>query len=457
MIIIGGTNLKADKLPLNDVVQYQVESNEALLDIKLKTSARNTACIGVYLHTSLEGSFKLPDVVQEKITYFATDKELLNLLDNGGVAVPATPEPIVIKEKEDVNIDKKIKKESKIVFDEVSATSNVSKGGFELEDIGEVEDELFSLPSLSESTSAGNAKIDQLEGIVKQLRAQLAEAATSYNDLCDMQEVQLLEAKEKYDRMVRENHEALEEIRRRAEESRIPDSKRAFLKYSTYAEKPRSQLQEGFSKEDTKALSAKCGKVHVLVGGAGEGTYRMLKEARKLIKDRPNTLVVDFTGNIYYSQVFKLNPTHSSLALGSDVAVHQLVAKSEGVDFIMTKAHNDIALLQLDWALILNKLVDFAKGRNIVLLFGSVESFPVAYTVSKISTVTKSCSIFTYALAPVLNQTVATSAFIPNGRFKLVVLDYISEFEDFLNKIGDKYEVYATGKNVKWEKIGFEF
>lgn len=457
MIIVGGTNLSAESLPLAEVVKYQLESSEDILGIKLKTVARHRGCIGIYLHDTFKGKFQMSSDVESKITYFSTDKDLLRLLDNGGLDVEeevvVQPEPV----REDIEVMNKPKIESKIVFEDRDTHTNLNKAGFMLEDIPNIEEELYSLPVLDESITANHAKIEQQEDIIRQLKAQIKEANERNNELCDMQEIQLLEAKEKYDTLVKENNERIIKLKKLAEESKIPDDKRYILKFDTYATKFRSKLQEGFSKEDTQELTKKTKNLYVLASGSGESTYKMLSKVRGLIASNPNAVFVDFTGDPYLRSAFKLSTNVGSLALDGEAEVSHLVREVGGVDFVMTNIYNDIALLRLNWVRVISKLVEYAGNRKIVLLFGSIDSFSVGFTVSKIATVASSTAIFTYASPPVLYATYSRLSFIPNGRFRLVVLEYISDFKGVLDSFGKNYTVYATEKDVRWEKLKMDF
>lgn len=79
MILIGGTNLTVEELPMSDIIEYQIESGKKL-EIKLRTIGRTSDCFGIYLHESLRSEVTITDEIMDKLKFFNDDNQLISYL-----------------------------------------------------------------------------------------------------------------------------------------------------------------------------------------------------------------------------------------------------------------------------------------------------------------------------------------------------------------------------------------
>jgi hypothetical protein len=132
-----------------------------------------------------------------------------------------------------------------------------------------------------------------------------------------------------------------------------------------------------------------------------------------------------------------------------DIPVESLVQKIGDVLFIPTAYYNDIALLSLDWLSILSRLSVLAQNRRVIFLFNSLNSFSVRYTVSKLGTVGK-LFIFAQSNPVVLVSLLSDINFIPEGRFRIVLMKYIKTAESIAKHISSKHSVSAFSGAIDW-------
>ena len=90
MILIGGTTLKVDELPMHEIMEYQIESGKPL-EIKLKTIAKKPECFAVYLHESQRAEVTIVDEIVDAdllgnshISYAGVEKIDDKLMATGG-------------------------------------------------------------------------------------------------------------------------------------------------------------------------------------------------------------------------------------------------------------------------------------------------------------------------------------------------------------------------------------
>lgn len=463
LILISGTNLTTDKLPFAEVVNYAIEPNEKFLKIKLKTVAINPVCLGVYLHKDLEGKFTISPEVEAKLHYFTSDEQLSTLLENGGKEEPEPePEP---EEQESIDFGDNTHIEPEAFQDLPNTQINVqpqeettsSTGGFTLIKTVDIQEDpqdfLLEIPNISEDTDSYKQQLENKERIIAQKDAQLLEVKKSLDDLYKLQDIQLAEIKEVYTKQIDEANTALAEAKKKLEEVAIPEDLHGFLKYSSYAQNYKAFLQEGYTKEDLQKLGKLTSKIHIFAMGSGDSTYTFLREFCAFIEKQPNVLIVDFLNDQYINSRFRIATKDSSMHLKDNtINIQDLVKDLNGTQVIPTTYYNDIALLTLDWVDIIKRLNAYAKGRPIIFLFNSINSFATRYSVSKLSTLGDT-SIFAKCNPIILSALFGDMAFIPANRFKVVALEYIDVVHGILERMANKHKIIAYEKGIKWKEL----
>lgn len=469
MILISGTNLKVEDLPLSDIMNYAVETQEQFVKIKLKTIATSSVCLGVYLHKDLKGKYEITEAVAKKLIYFNTDDHLKTLLVNGG---KEEPEPEVEQEP--------IEEESSVVDFGVSEQAKTSKheaevleltpepvaevverkttGGFVLIETVDVEsdptDIVFSIPTIAEDTDSIKEKLVSKDRIIAQKDAQLAEMLKSLDDLYKLQDIQLVEIKDVYDKRIDEANTALSMANQKLKEAAIPEDLNGFLKFASYAQNPRASLREGYTREEIQSLGKLTSKIHVFAMAAGDSNISFMKSLNDLIERKPNALIVDFSNDQSIISRQRIKPMLNSIHLKDpEIDVATVVHDLKGTMLIPTGVYNDIALLTMDWLNIIKRLDRIAKGRPIIFIFNSINSFAVRYTFSKLSTIGEG-SVFVKCNPVILMSAFSDMSFIPENRFRVVALNHFDGVNTILERISKTHKTVAFKDGIDWKKIG---
>lgn len=474
MILIGGTSYKVEDLPMHEVMEYQIETGQPLA-IKLKTVAKSPTCFNIYLNESLRSEVTLTEEIFGKVVFFRDDAELINLLDNGkpedgdifeeeSLEVPEFEQPEIestVEEisKEDADDD---------LIDETNVDNEeevVEKSPFELPELEEVDTELpdvfLQIPNIGDDTDSLKVQLENKEKLIKQKESMIKDLELQIGDAYKLQEIQMLEIKELYDKKMDEANSAISELKEKAHDIQIDEDSIKFLKFVNYSKNSKAALKEGFTEAEKKSL----GKLHstysIFACSSGDSLYSMMKQIKKYIDKNPNVVIVDFSNDYYLNTSLNLKSKYNSLDItkiadNSDIDIMSIFKTLGGnTKLAPTTLYNDISLLGIDWVDILRRVDDYASGVPVILLFNNINSFAVRYTASKLSTIGK-LFVFAKCTPLVLSAVFGDIKFIPENRVSLVALDYIAVVKTILDVISKSYPMLAFANDVEWNKLGLK-
>lgn len=536
MILIGGAEVDIDSLPFCEVMEYTVEPNVSILNIKLKTVAKRDNCLGVYLHSDLSDLW-VSDDIKEKTFYFSSEEELHNLLETYGVAEEEPDEEVEEEEQvlefgaptnntsstevdieipEDIDTDltevlleiphidtdadslqQQLLNKEKIINQQVAIIEELKSGKDDLLDIQEeqllemkqsfeieLEKEIKALKDeyeakLTESNSAELEKIkleyetkmselkedlekeykDKLEEadrIIAQKETIINELKGNLNSLTVVGDKKMEELKSDYELKLQEANKKIEEMSEEVDKSGVPTELVWFLKYATYSKNNKAVLREGFTDDELGYLGRPTSDIFIFASGAGDSLHSMMKNVKSLMDTSKGLLIVDFSNDYFMNTRYRIQSKESSINLNDEsITAGELAKPVGGVELIPTSFYNDIALLSMDWVKILKKLMTYASGRPIIILFNNINSFSVKYTVSKLSTYGQ-LWVFAKCNPIILSTLFGDLAFIPDNRFKVAATDYIDVVQGILESLSKKHQVTAFKENVNWSKLGLK-
>jgi hypothetical protein len=450
MILIGGTELETHEMPLGEMMDYLVENNPQILDIKLKTAAKSANCMAVFVHSDIE--VNVPEEVQPKFSTFSTDDELIVLL--GGASSKAVEDS---DEQEDVEEQLPEVQEFGSNDNSTSITDYVPTEIREMIDVEEVDpnlDGFMVIPNIGDDIDDLKVRMATQQQIIQQKDDRIEEMKRTLDQIYENQEVALIEMRESYEKRVNEVNDTLDKMKQRIQDSELSNEERTFLRFSAYSQNPKAALREGFTQEEVNRLGNLQSPLYVLAsGGGGESLRRMLGSVHELIEDGTKALIVDFSNDFFLNAKFGNKSKESSIHLNNDdIAISTLVKEYNKAKVIPSNIYNDISLLTFDWVKIIKKLDVYAGGRPIILLFSDISSFSAKYTVSRLSSIGETF-IFTHSNPTVLVTLYMELGYMPHKRFKVVAMNYIEVVEPTLRHLGDHYSTQAFGGKIVWSKI----
>lgn len=475
MILIGGTSYKVEELPMYEVMEYQIEEGQPLA-IKLKTVAKGPNCFNIYLNEKLRSEVTLTDDIFDKVVFFNDDAELLNLLENGKsneegdifeeepVEVPEfkTPEITNVCNEQKIveeNLLEEVNKENEV---ELEQENNKSFTLPEFEEVNTELPEIFlQIPNIGEDIDSLRVQLNNKDKLIKQKEGMIKDLELQISDAYKLQEIQMLEIKELYDKKIEEANSAISELKDKATEVQIDAETMKFLKFASYSKNHKASLKESFTDAEKKLL----GKLHsaysIFACSSGDSLYSMMKQVKKYMDKNPNAIIVDFSNDYYLNTSFNIKKSENSMDIVK-------ISENKNIDILSifktlggntklapTTLYNDIGLLGVDWIEVLRRIDDYAAGVPVILLFNNINSFAVRYTVSKLSTIGK-LFVFAKCTPLVLSAVFGDIKFIPESRVTLVALEYIEVVKGILDVISKNYPVLAFANDVEWNKLNLK-
>ena len=493
MILITGTNLKAEELPDYEILDPLVVTPK-VMNMKLKTQANSPSCFQVYIAEALRTDFTVTDDLLKKIVYFNDDDDLIQAIKEGRsskegdifdepeppkVEVPefAPPKPVVYLDKKDEpieNIEQNNVNEaegSNTVIETTEVVENVPSQvnansnsnieviqGIKLDEVDtELPAEFLQIPNIDDDTDSLKEQLKQKDRQLAQKDAQLKDMVKRFDDLCETQELQIEEIDKMWTEKLAEAQKQIDSFKDKVENYQFDEATLRFLKLINYGISSKAGVKEGFNEEELKVIGKLNSTYTVCACGSGDSCHGMLKQVRHYMDKHSESIIVDFTNDSYLASMFNIavKGTHTMALFKDDVNPITLL-KEVGpckAKIIPSTNYNDIALISVDWSKILRKIDEMACGKHVILLFGNINNFNVRYTVSKLASLLP-LYIFVKSSPIILKVLYSDMQFIPKERMNLIALEYIESVQSILQAFSNMVNVTAVTNEVNWSKLG---
>jgi hypothetical protein len=454
VILIGGTSLVIPDLPFAEFIEYQLENAQPILQIKLTTVAKQSSCDAVYILEGRFGALNIPDDVADKVIYFSGDQDLLTKL--GESKKEDTPADYAVSESELAEGAVSSGEETvEYTAPVVNKSQEAEDDSIEVDAESLLQPEFLELPQPDVSANKQSLQADYYKQLVLQRDSQLQEMQTNLDNLYKIQEIQLIEMRETYEKRVTESDGVISQLRGRIGETTLSAEDKEFLLFAPFTRNPKLAIRGAFSQGELDTLGRLRSPLHIFASGAGDSVTSMVKSVVSLTNggSRP-AVIVDFTGDLISSVLFKLSgkKTNALMLQDEGVTVESLANQMDKSHVILSSTFNDIALLGLDWVGILKKLDLFAAGRPVILLFNSIISFSVGHTVAKLSNVGNTV-VFVSCNPTVLNATYLKMVFMKSAKLKVAALDYIDAVSSLLEAISKLFPAVHFKSVIDWRKL----
>ena len=502
MVLISGTSLTVEELPNADMVDYQIENDTSRMGIKLKTSAKSHTCFKIFISEEYRTEYTITEELAEKLFYFENDEDLIRLLNEEEkktdtsyddpfaespvetpVEIPVfdKPLPVVHLEKKEEQIEENESVEGADKTEETNDTEenkpSVSINKEEIFDIPhikvekpdvnsfipqidlemantELPESVLMIPNISDDVDSLRMLLKTKDGIISQKDGVIQELKNEIEESYKLQEMQLLEVETLYKQKMAECQNLITELEQRGSGITLDEETSRFLKFINYARSPKAIVKEGFTQEEVNRLGSLRSKYTILACGSGDSDNSMLRQVKKYIDSGKDCLVLDFSNDNFLASIFKLNSkTKNTMGLfRDDINALSLLTDINNTKFIATTSFNDISLLNVDWGIALRKIDDLAGGKDVIMIFGSVNNFNVRYTVSKLATIGK-LYVFAKCSPIILSSLYSDVQFLPKNRVRIVALEYIEVVKTILSELSKYFEIFAFAGDVEWNKL----
>lgn len=472
IIIMGSTGLEESQLPLADSLEYKLVGESDNMKMSLRMSGKSSNCVAIYIASrwkSMVDGEKLSPQVLAKIKYFDSDEDLVSML--GGTQ--KEDKPISVTKEHPLSTTKEYSmsnaKRGMEVYERVSdiltPKSDGDDGEKDTEDMGvqviskgtekmvdeeatdtsvitdvstDLPTDFLCLPDLE--TDNLKIKLRNKEKQIAQLQAMLKEARTELDETYEENEQQMLDLKATFEAKLQEAEGVVNGLK-----EQIHTLNQSSGKYKLYSEHPKALLKEGFSQSEVQVIKSLDLNLQVICS-CGE-IASMMTMVKKSVSDGEDCVFIDLTGDYYLTSTYKSKDA-SLLLFGSGMDLSDVQSKvytENKVSFVSCNPYHDILLLDADWGTFLTNVARVFPNRRIFLLFNSITSFAVEYTVAKFSTLFRT-NLFLRCNPLVINYAYGRLNTIPESRgIKWLVSDFYKEAEMLLKMVGKKYAVMTNG------------
>lgn len=478
MIFIIGTQLTEGQLP--SFTEYKIYADADVMGAKVALRVASDLTVA-YINRKFESSFLpggiIPENVYKKCVFFDTDEEVLKLingendndndetntlLDNVNESTGVAKDTASVVE---TSVDNKTEtvKRSEPVVKEVDADEDIIfSGNSSLDKVKDInDDDDFDIDTFKIPTSSiGNydavaAKLEAKEKQLEQYKLMMTEKVAEYEELIKELDTDRENIIAQYGSKIKEAQEAFEKA-----QTTINTLTNTTGKYHTYAERPKIMLSEVFEPSVKDAIKALGLNITVMFAEGGVADMQYLI-SQSIDKYKEDYVYIDLTGESYYDIMYK-SKFGDALKLfeemsDTDIEVFKSkVVHRENAEIIADYLFHDIVFLDADWLRFFTNVKRVFGDKKIILMFGSVASFPVSYTISRLATLYNTYIHFKCSFTAI-KSAFNHLKFFPNGRnIKVVATFLFDEANNAINKLGEKYAVITSADILSLETINKE-
>lgn len=455
MILIFGDNIVVDELPFSDIFDYEIVTDQKIMDIKLKTVAKSSSCEGVFIQDDYNSLFSIKGL-EEKVYYFSDIESLKNVLNKGFVSNnESTDEEDVSKGNDEISVE--FLSDTSENVNEASHVTSDQDHDYDISVKDNILDNVLKLPTLEVDLDSLKIQLENKQRIIDQKDAIIMELQNQIDSLYKLQENHMLELKNEYELKIENAQRIIDKLKKDLDNFALDEVSSRFLKYKMYADNYKGVLKEGLTEEERSQLNILRSKYHILVSGGMSSFYDMMSAIKDKIEKGTKALIVDMTNDYYLMTVFKVNTKQGVMDIfENDI---QSVSRKIGnnVEYIPSYIFNDIIFLSLDWAKFINKIDSYAGGRDVIIIVNGLHAFTSRVCVSKLADI-GDVYVFTSANPANIISLLKDVMFFESRIKKIVILKYIDTLNDIINKLlASKYSVLAIkGDKLDWDKIGLK-
>ena len=323
--------------------------------------------------------------------------------------------------------------------------------------ITEIDDDVlsdaFKIPiSQNGSYDALSAKLKAKEAQLLQFQDMYKAKCEEYESMLNEQDVETANLIQTYEDKLKEAFEAFNKLK--ADYASVSST---TGKYHIYAEKSKGVLREGFAASEKEIIQNLGINLKVMcTSGDITDMHFMIKENIETFKE--DYVIIDLTGEHFFDMIYQCLPVGALKLFQtlSDEAVDKIrgsVCHKEKCDILTAFDFHDIIFLDADWVTFFKNIKTLFPDRQILLVFNSISSFSVLYTLSKLATIFKAyvhlrCSYFS------IQNTFTRLRLVPLERgIKLVATYYFDDVKDIISEVGKKYEIKMSTDVLSFSAI----
>lgn len=208
---------------------------------------------------------------------------------------------------------------------------------------------------------------------------------------------------------------------------------------NTHTEISIAQFKDN-EKEALKNLNLS--NVHAICFTLGTAQCDGLRAVQTALRQGGDAIYIDCTGDVWLPSALHLQKKPDFLT-DYTTPVKDMVLSFGNNSLLRTYLFNDIRLLTTDWVCVLRRIVEYAHGRTVYFIFGSMNSFAVRHTCLKLSQVLD-VTLILHGDPHSAQSLYWTLINVPNDTISLGVYGYRPEIKSVLDSLVNRYKIVVS-------------
>lgn len=437
MILIIGTSLEARELDLAPGVECSIESEENA-SIMMKTVAMNSECIEIYIP---EGSqIIIPESVKYKVKRFKNDNHLKRLVKGESEVVDDTA-TFDFDGDELENNKGNVEKiedivESTEVFDEIDTLDDVYNNHQMIEADTSLPDDFVSI-AMEDSDDIIEKQLQTKDKIIQQKDIMIKELNDSRDSLLSKHKSDIEQIKQANDKRVKEFEDITQKYKSEIDKAKTIIQSDIVKRVTMYSTSPKAIIKEGYRTSNLPK------NIYTIACTTHEDIGFVAKRVEEFIKN--GCVIADFTNDHILPSLMGKNVDSKESKnkntlniINGDSVKNNVVKIGDKSDIILSDIFHDIVFLNTDWLDVVTKIAQYANGKDVLLVFGSIKNFCVEHAVSVLTSITNTSVLV--RSSPINIQTLYCALkFVPNTKdqkFKIIAVECLEKVKSMLKTLG---------------------
>lgn len=225
--------------------------------------------------------------------------------------------------------------------------------------------------------------------------------------------------------------------------------------YDGYTAVPKAVIREEFRSDEIEHIRGiSFDNFSIFSFGPHTSMYVALKDFKDSIFNGTNSIVVDCTCDLYLATMLGIQTVTDGVETLENNEVKNIVKNINGVEYIPCDAIHDVALLAMNWGIVLRKLYDYAQGRPVIILLGNITSFTHRLLSAKMGCLDniQNCLIIT-GDPYVIRNTYTYMAYFPADRINLIAINVVGASASLLDPLKQRYSVNVMSGSVDFRQL----
>jgi hypothetical protein len=226
--------------------------------------------------------------------------------------------------------------------------------------------------------------------------------------------------------------------------------------YDKYALKTRGVIQEGISTEESDVLNGyDLSNVHVMTFGIHDSMFLAVSDLVQNYIGKANAVVVDLTNSLFLSAALKTSniKEYGFELLEQTCNFSEFEAVVGKTSLLLFNVCHDIALLTLNWSVVLSNLITYAGSRKIMILLPPFSSFNTMMAFSKLMSIGAHCWVTVPGSSPIAARELGMALkFLSNRNFTILATHCTQQSSGLLQRYKSIATMSTSQRGIEYDR-----